>query len=523
MQIFMILELTSFQIAVNRWSESLSKQIAIYRKADRKVYIIALSRKMPRFLDWLEKEMHTPEVRTLFEDIRKNDVEVTTEYAIPLILGNNPNDDTTPGGIIADDAIIFGATANQVAMQWLALSGEVPILSALFRSDRGIISKTLESEYSIGMSRISFDNLSRYMNEISKNIMSSSLPVDMEYPIIHLHKSYDEVKEFINKSIPPEWRRYIVKSSLNENSNESYTVLLEDCDEEGYTNDFAKIRLFKRTDECCIEIISPMSLRVNSLFGTDLFLNSDNPDDAYNELWRYVYNKVFPVNEPIENYNEDNATSLSRIANHARRSTLIIWAEYLISFSTFIRYKQYLLPEANDMYIDEADLRLILGGTSAKYIIKRLRSINYTCHLNTNQSTGVAFEGYYTSSPELRQIYLREIAKSLNHDMSLHDNLNALFMVSHYSGDILTKVPVHNFFSHHCFGESYDSLISLLNGYNDKENGDKDEKTDKLTQIHQWIDMRIDESRISPKYAIVAGSDKCLYVRRFFLCGSNRF
>lgn len=63
-------------------------------------------------------------------------------------------------------------------------------------------------------------------------------------------------------------------------------------------------------------------------------------------------------------------------------------------------------------------------------------------------------------------------------------------MVSHYSGDILTKVPVRSFLSHHCFGETYDSLINLLNGYNDDD-------PDKLMNIHKWIDMRIDESNIS--------------------------
>lgn len=534
--IFIILESTSFQIALKRWSKSLTKQIEIYSKAGRKVYIIALSRKMPRFFDWLEKKMPIPEVKELFQKMKEKDVEVITEYAVPLILDNHQNYDTIiPGSIIADDAIIFGATANTVAMQWLALSGEIPVLSALFRSDRGVISKTLESEYSIGMSRMSFQTLAKNLNEISKHIMSSALPVDMEYPIIHIRKSFEEVKKFIEESIPSTWKSYSVKSSINEFTNESFSVLLGEHDNllehinDSHRNDFSKIRLFKHNDECCMEIISPKSIRVDSLFDKDMFLNNENTDDEYNDLWQHVFNKVFLINEPVENCNDDNEISLFRIANHARRSTLIIWAQYLISFSTFIQYKQYLIPEVYDMYIDEADLRLILGGDSANYAIKRLCSINYTCHLNTNKYAGVVFEEYYTSSPELRQLYLREIAKSLNPDVSLHDNLDALFMVSHYSGDILTKVPIHNYFSHHCFGESYDSLMNILERYNNEENEkkdnkeNKDKKTDKIAKIHQWIDMRIDESRISPKYALVTGSDKYLYVRRFFLCGSNRF
>lgn len=510
------MEFNAFQIAVNRWSESLSKQVAIYREAGRKVYIIALSRKMPRFFDWLEKEMHTPEVIRLFELINTDEVEITTEYALPLIHDINSVDESKPAGIIADDAIIFGATANKVATQWLALSGEVPYLTALFRSDRGIISQSLESDYSIGMSRMSFGTLSKNMKEISMKIMSSSLPVDMEYPIIHISKPYADVKAFINKSFPLEWRRYVVKSSLTENSDESFTILLEDCGKDGLSNDFAKIRLFKKPNGCCLEIISPASIRVDNLFDVDLFANTEKKDDIYNELWQYVYNKIFSNNEPSENNNEGNKTFLRKIANHACLSSLAIWAEYLISFSTFINFRHYLLLDVNDMQIDKHDIKLILGSESADYVVEQLNLINYTCHVNCGQTTEVAFDGYYTSSQDLRPTYLREITKSLNHGASLKANLDALFMVSHYSGDIFTKIPPHDFFSHHCFGESYDSLVSLLSGYNDDE-------TDKLMLIHQWIDMRIDESSISPKFALVSGSDKWLYVRRFFLCGSNQF
>lgn len=512
---------------IETWSKFLLTQIAIYRKVNRKVYIIALSRKMPRFFDWLEKEMHNiPGVSDLFEEMKRSDVEVITEYAMPLIIDRcQINGSKPPVGIIADDAIIFGATANKIAMQWFALSGEIPILTALFRSDRGIISKTLESEYSMGMSRTSFTTLADNMNEISKCIMSSSLPVDMEYPIIHIRKSYDEVKESISKSNISKRGEYPVSSSVGDIHNESFTVLLEDCDNGSHCHDFSKIRLFKRKDECCIEIISPISIRVDSLLDKDLFLDKDNPDDEYNKLWRHVYNKVLSINdsESIDNSNEDNVVALRVHANKARLLTLIIWAEYLISFSTYIRYKRSLSFEADDMYIDKADLRLILGETLAEYAVDRLNSIDYPCHLNVLKSTGVVFEEYYTNSPDLRQTYIRDIAKALSHDKTLRNNLDALFMVSHYSGNLLTKIPAYDLFGHHCFGESYDSLINHLKGYNDEKSGDNNEVMDKLVQMHQWIDMRIDESRISPKYEFVDGSDRCLYARRFFLCGTNRF
>ena len=102
-----------FNQALDLWSESLSKQIRFGVSSGKKVYVIALSRKMPRFFDWLQKSVKkqtikSPQVVELCKLLSSEEVEVTTEYAIPLILGGYsefPKDKIA--GIIADDVIIL--------------------------------------------------------------------------------------------------------------------------------------------------------------------------------------------------------------------------------------------------------------------------------------------------------------------------------------------------------------------------------------------------------------------------------
>ena len=68
---------------------------------------------------------------------------------------------------------------------------------------------------------------------------------------------------------------------------------------------------------------------------------------------------------------------------------------------------------------------------------------------------------------------------------------------------------------HHCIGESFESLIQRI-GYKHPEDNELFKK------INHWVDIKIDECKLAPKYEIVIGSDNQRYFRRFFLCGSNK-
>lgn len=488
---------------------------------EKKVYIIALSRKMPRFFDWLKKSVNnqtikSPQVIDLCELLSSEEVEVTTEYAIPLVLGGYsmlPKDKIA--GIIADDVIIWGATLQRISMQWWALSGEVPYVIALFRGMNGVIASVLESDSTIAMPLLENEKLEEAVYTISENIHSTSLPIDIEYPLIYSNESYEIVKDYILNNLPSEWVTYEIKSESYKDSSESFSVLLLNGKKDGYTNDHAKIRLFKKETGCCIEMIAPSCVNVLKLKDGKLFDGNDDANDSfYTKVWLSVFN-VLQIGK--EDGNRIFTTIVQNdLINQAKLSLLIIWAEYLYCLSAFVRNCHKFFPKEANYNIHKDDLAIILGKGMANVVFNEITSI-----LTEKRNYKPTFEPIvlqeYVNPEELKDVYYRRLAAELNDDVSVNDNLDTLYKISHFSSDIYRSMNMRNVTGHHCIGESFESLMHRI------EHKHKHLDNNNLfTEINKWVDVRIDECKLAPKYEIVIGSDNQRYFRRFFLCGSNK-
>lgn len=512
------METDKFNNRLDIWSQSLANSIATSKDAGRKVYVIALSRKMPRFFDWLQNGVRSntitsQNVRKLCNLLESEDVELTTEYAIPLIFNGkrNPRNKKITG-IIADDVIIFGATLQRVSMQWWAFSSEIPKVTALFRGMGGIISSILETDDTLTMPRLKDEDLESVLDTIAKKIHSTSLPIDMEYPLIYTDMPYETVRNHMFQNCPPEWYRYDVKSKSYPDNSESFTVILGEGKINGYTNDRAKIRLFKKASKCCLEMIAPNYMSLRKLKDENLFSGNDQSSPSeYERAWQKVFKRL-----NAEKSSEDIVcdTLQKSLINNAKQSTLIIWAEYLYCLSVFINNRSYFFPNDAHIYIRKEDLSLILGKASTKDVIDNINSIIINGEVCNPDFEYVALQDYV--HPEMiKDLYFRKVASAIKENVSVSDNLDALFNVSHFSGDICKVQNRKNILGHHCIGESFESIKERIKL---KHHDDKN----LLQEIHKWIDVRIDESRVAPKYEIVVGSDKQKYFRRLFLCGTNK-
>lgn len=512
------MEPSDFLEILNQWSLALSNQITTFRKANKKVYIIALSRKMPRFFDWLAKSIPSTEVRLLLDVIKKEEVEITTEYAIPLIFEESERKNVKVAGIIADDVIIFGATANKVGSIWKAFFQEYPYLLALYRSNQANLIISLENDYSIKMKRTTLTQLKDIIGYISEKILSSSLPVDMEYPLIHLNKPYLEVKNYIMSNIPSNWIKYTVKSQMIENASESLSIVLEDSKKDGYTNDFAKIRLFDKGKDCCLEIIAPSAIKLTDLYSSQLF-SRESDDNAvnYNSAWQSIFISYGKDLESLKSRwkttEKDNRTDESAVYS-SFISLLIVWAEYLYSLAAFVKNYDLIVPTDSSCKIDSNDLNLILGKSKALNIKSHLDEIITKKSFIVTYFSQAALPDY-VNPRQMRDLYLKNVASALKPGTSVNSNLDLLFNVSHFSSLIISLISKRDRFGHHCFGETYESILHRLNLYHYDD-------SNVLAKVNEWIDLRIDESRIAPKYEIVMGSDNTPYFRRFFLAGSNK-
>lgn len=510
----------NFNQALDLWSESLSKQIRYGISSGKKVYVIALSRKMPRFFDWLQKSVKKQTIKSLqvislCKLLSSEEVEVTTEYAIPLILGGYsgfPKDKIA--GIIADDVIIWGATLQRISMQWWAFSGEVPYVIALFRGMSGVIASILESDSTIAMPLLDNKELEAAVYTISKNIHSTSLPIDIEYPLIYSNESYETIKNFITNNCPP-GITYEVKSEFYKDSSESLSMLLVDSRNDGYTNDHAKIRLFKKATGCCIEMIAPSYVNVLKLKDGKLFDSDDDTNDSlYTKAWLSVFN-VLHIEKEDENKIFTTIVQNDQI-NQAKLSLLIIWAEYLYCLSAFVRNCHKFFPQEANYNIHKDDLAIILGKGMANVVFNEITSILTEKRIYKPTYEPIVLQEYINPE-ELRDVYYRRLAAELKDGVSVNDNLDALYKVSHFSSDIYRSMNIKNVTGHHCIGESFESLIHRI------EHKHKHLDNNELfIDINKWVDVRIDECKLAPKYEIVIGSDNQRYFRRFFLCGSNK-
>ncbi len=495
---------------VNKWCVSLSAEIEKSIAVGKKVYIIALSRKMPRFFEWLRKEQPSEESKKLVSNLDIKNVELTTEYAIPIIFYEScekKNEEENVDGIIVDDAIIFGGTANRVCREWMVASGKKPMYASLFRSDSGSLVKDYVEKDVYSTEGRSFEELKKSLREISKCIYSSSLPVDIEFPIVRVSLPYFEIKEFIKNNAASTWRQYEIKSDMMPESLESYTLLLDSERLGDSGNDIAKIRIFNKGDKSVLEIIAPHSIALDSLEKKD-FLG-----DTYKRVLELVIDRV-GISENMESQQRYESEDLLPASLYVRKKSLmIVWVNYLLSLSTFIRNKKYVLPDNIEMHIDVSDVALILGNELANELVGPLNELLQGNDYVTLNEPSVALP-IYINPPTLKGIYARNVVMSMSPEAGVDKNLDEIYGVSYFSGPLYNHVPFRNLIGHHLIGETYDSLRVHLNifHYNDPLLEEK---------INKWIDKRIDESCISPKYEMIRGSDGREYFRRFFLCGSN--
>lgn len=503
--------------SVQNWCDSLSEEIERVADMHKKIYIIALSRKMPRFFDWLRNNMQEESVGKLIRNLDSPWVELITEYAIPFVFSGtqtnaNFNDDA---GIIVDDAVIFGATANKVLMEWFAASGKKASYSALYRSEVGqLIDNYIANDLSRNAKPLPFGDIKSRLRRVSECILSSALPVDMEYPIIQVKGSYGRIKRHIEENAPADFHHYAVRSDMVENAKEAYTLMLEKSGLKDSFCDVSKARVFDKGDETAVEVLAPCPIPVDEL-GKHTFLC----DTAYQKMWEKVASVVWSTqSSPKVGEVEDPYDKVALMGSLESRKlhTLNVWLNYLLSLSKFVENRKYILPEDVEFSIKASDISLILGSELADEIAEDLNTL-----IRKRETTSISYQQrvalpIYVNPIELRDDYMKRLAEDMTPNQTVKTNLDQIYGVSYFAGPLYEKVSDKSVMGHHIIGESYESLKIQLNRYHYLED---DSEIDK--EINMWIDQRIDECRISPKYEEVTGSDQKKYFRRFYLSGSN--
>lgn len=507
------MESAQFYAYVEKWSEDLAMLIAKLRSEEKDVYLIALSRKMPRFLHWVTCTSLI-KADKLREELRHSNVHLITELAIPLVCAvTYKTNEEKFEGIVIDDAVIYGATVNKAGKDWLAFSGKRPYYSAVFQLVDTSVSSIFEEESKRGV-LLSLSNLFKALRFISKAIVSASLPVDIEYPIVNIDAPYDQVKNFIKENLKDNGS-YEVKATIDTVEANSFTILLPEEEVKKYNNDFAKIRLFPAGDSdnsCKMEIIAANEVSVKSLNNKDYF-----KDEPYIKLWNTVRDILTIESSEVEEqevpYKEYYIATDGRVVD-AIELLLMVWANYLLSLSSFFRHYNHLIPQNIKPSICPSDLELILGKDMTEAVLPQITALFGDPKVSSSERADAKLPILKIDS-RITESYCKIINESIDPEFDLDRSLNEIFSASHFTSNLYSLLESNDHVRmHNAIGETFDSIPIHLKA---KVKNDPN----LMSKIHQWIDKRIDESRIAPKYARVISGDGEWHYRRFFFSGTN--
>jgi hypothetical protein len=473
-----------FYSAIEKWKSDLISHIRKALETEKSVVTIALSRKMPRLLEWIEeKDASFKEELTRLLD----SCVYTTEHGIPLVLKQNDSAKV----LILDDFIHTGLTVQNVVNEVVSMTTREPLVLALFKSESSSVSNC---DF-LFIKELNEGDEKAFSRRISNVILQDNLPVDLEYPIVKTTNLNILDKSKIDSSIS----RYVVS---DQSGTKSFAYILEGETRNSFNNDFAKLRFFQDDKGFKIVPFAPNIFSESALIKDKLFVN-----EKYKSLYRAVLDRIEVDDKYWLKWDFLEEDSAERISLLRKFRTLTVWANYLFSLSSFIRFKSQegCNPDV-DYRIDEEDLKLILGTELAKELqpgLNRLIRENEvspsTRELLTVPSARINSKlvGNYKIFKYRAVLNSSTVEDALDHIFSLSKSLQNISKL-HYIASQDTIIP----------DESYESLFEALSL--------KFDKAKIKENVYKWVDEQVDHGKIIPRYEQVENEFGTHYWRRYF-------
>lgn len=490
----------AFDKEVRAWWESLSSLITKKKNEKKSLIIVALSRKMPRFIEWFKNNYSfLPDIKLLDE------VEITSELAIPYLFAFDDIDDKY--FILVDDILIYGDSIIKSATDInVLLNGTDNLSEGNIEFAYDIISTHEEADIFFQNEKSWGQNKINDFVDIISEAVGNDLPIDFEFPIFVTRQPVPEyaLKQWIINSFSP--KDSIEKTVNNRNSvklinaDKGLVCLDENSISDNATIDFFKCRFFGKEEAVAFEVFSPVVLSSYDL------INRDNlfTDPTYQRLWETSTGKVRDL---IRNVLTSEDIMKSMILRKDYEQSLCVWANYLFAISA---YNKEIAPAVNNgelphFALSKKELNWLLGKKLESMVWNDLETIlkyGVTTDIITTKSESVP----YSYSPDEFQSMMDATKTRLK--LESKDPvmmLRGVFQAQHYTNPAFKRPTLKRYY----FGESYRSLKDMIEPF----------VKDSEEEIHNWIDSKIDACGIIPKYAMVKGSDGQNYWRRFFHAG----
>lgn len=486
---------TRYYDIVERWLYRFMDKIKVLKNSSSEIYVVAISRKMPRFFNWIENcfLVDRPELKNLYNQT-KSQYYLTTEIAIPFIFrGSNVEAQDCTAVLVVDDTVVIGNTLRTVSSDLDAYYGKKPQAMAFVSkgdytpTQLGVA--TFESAAVI-QSDVELENWIKFVCDCN---LSSSLPIDVEFPILwpaDKNHTIDSLIDNIKTGMPDVFEDYKIFYDT-ESDYYSYNLVDLSSSLRDYKIDFVKLRFFKKGDNFNLSVFAPRFIRQSEMLNPLLF---EQP--SFKKAWDAI----------LENIDTD------RYKKSRLFQTLAVCINYLNSLSTFNKIGREGNPNTT-FEVKSYDLSLIFGPILADRMLSLISDVITSKQIEMlplgpinlqNMLVPEAFSSKY--------LVHRNLAMMNSKSGDVDTILEKIFALSDLAKGIIGISGSIFHMMHSVIFESFESLIKLCMP--------RKRQHEDMIAINKWVDTQIDKGGIIPKYIELSNTGE-QYWRRLFMNSSS--
>lgn len=471
--------------------------------------VIALSRKGPRMLEYLKRYNSLKEFS------------FTTEHALPFIFEQISNNrDKKYRIFIVDDAIYFGSTIqnlyNEIKAYIDAYKLDNVKIYAVVTAIKASDSKTLNIDDALLLNYEGKEPLrAGYGHYFVKCLMNDFSKLDntleVEFPTIEydLPSNVDEqiVDEAIKKQYPDAFR-----SEQNGESRAKWCIILEN----GKTSAFNKVRIFISANKLRFVFMNPHYFNNNEETLAGLMVRQGSPfREMWNEIQLHFKNVELDIRKEFNNEIRRN-----------RLRTQVILANYILSFNNFLVERDKINAIVGNLGIDENsysikenNLTYLIGNVSL--VANTIGRLKVAADSNLSLDPLLSVKEMTVSNDyvlESNSLPKDELEVLLNHNLVMisksqdtEESLSAMFNNLTILIEKWTRGTIYDDNYRLRFGYTMKNLTAFVHRYG----AFKIEEPEKFqTELHSWIDNRIDNGCIVPQYIVDSASSTWMRVFR---------
>lgn len=495
----------------------------IFKKGERKfsddIIVIVMSRKMVRLLDWILASDDSIEIP----------FPVITEHAIPFYFPKYQNKQI----VVLDDSMYYGATLHNIrqVLQWCNGTDTnikfFPIVARNRKAAKELGIKSIDT-YNIAEKDVP---LYTYINATC--MLSLNSPMEVEYPILSFereeanNKDVSDIelvlkKHFKNCEVYPVTHQLYSKKKDYNLSN--YTVLLKPSGD-SYSYDFAKFRIYLDTKLLKIVPIAPIVLS-NDVLNSDVLSIFQESD--FQELWDGIKRCLCDIQDIPFYMSTSERVEMVKEYELRKNKSLAVWANYLASYSKLLEYRNELNRFLNEIgfislpTFDKQDISILIGHSefNGGSISNMLSDLYYEFDLNLihkPRNNSYKWDSYIQLPLEYEEIYQKRNVAVWSKCKSITQALSYMISNQHYYVNKAFNELSPKRIEKSRFGVTFPYLLTELCNY-----GEERDKNKLLLYIHHWIDKKIDEGTVVPKFEQRYQKDTDTYYwRRYFKSGEN--